>query len=101
MASAEDVIEELPDAGAGGFAASGGGGFPAAESVGEGSLTGSQKRIYELLSVEQPRPIDDIVETNRLNSSEVLATLFDLDMKGWCGNSPESSSARCCCKRRS
>jgi DNA processing protein len=35
-----------------------------------------------MLTVEEPRPIDDIVETSGLNSSEVLATLFDLEMKG-------------------
>ena len=45
-------------------------------------LTDSQKRIYDLLSVKEPRHIDDIMETSGLNSSEVLATLFDLEMKG-------------------
>jgi predicted Rossmann fold nucleotide-binding protein DprA/Smf involved in DNA uptake len=32
--------------------------------------------------VEEPRPSDDIAETSGLNSSEVLATLFDLERKG-------------------
>ena len=41
-----------------------------------------EKRIYELLSAEESRHIDDLVETSGLNSSEVLATLFDLEMKG-------------------
>ena len=41
-----------------------------------------EKTIYELLSTEEPRHIDDLVETSGLNSSEVLATLFDLEMKG-------------------
>jgi DNA processing protein len=41
-----------------------------------------EKKIYELLSAEESRPIDDLVETSGLNSSEVLATLFDLEMKG-------------------
>jgi DNA-binding MarR family transcriptional regulator len=48
----------------------------------EDGLSGSQKAIYELLDVEEPRPIDDIAETSGLNSSEVLATLFDLERKG-------------------
>jgi DNA processing protein len=48
----------------------------------EEGLSGSQKTVYELLNVEEPRPIDDIVETSGLNSSVVLATLFDLEMKG-------------------
>jgi predicted Rossmann fold nucleotide-binding protein DprA/Smf involved in DNA uptake len=37
---------------------------------------------YELLSHEDLRHIDDIVETSGLNSSEVLATLFEMEMKG-------------------
>jgi DNA processing protein len=45
-------------------------------------LTGSEKAIYELLSVDEPQPIDYLVETCGLNSSEVLATLFTLEMKG-------------------
>ena len=49
----------------------------AAESL---KLTG--KKIYELLSHEDLRHIDDIVETSGLNSSEVLATLFEMEMKG-------------------
>lgn len=36
------------------------------------------KKVYELLSAEQAGPIDDLVETTGLNSSEVLATLLDL-----------------------
>jgi DNA processing protein len=46
------------------------------------SLNGSQKKLYELLNAEEPMPIDDIVERSGLNSSDVLATLFDLEMKG-------------------
>jgi DNA processing protein len=46
------------------------------------SLNSSEKRVYDLLSVDQARLIDDIVEESGLNSSEVLATLFDLEMKG-------------------
>ncbi|MGB7439209.1 MAG: hypothetical protein WBW49_27620, partial [Candidatus Acidiferrum sp.] len=45
-------------------------------------LNPSEKRIYELLSAEETRHIDDLVETTGLNSSEVLATLFELEMKG-------------------
>src|SRR5229473_1429049 len=46
------------------------------------ALNGSEKKLYELLSPEEPAHIDDIVERSGLNSSEVLATLFDLEMKG-------------------
>jgi DNA processing protein len=45
-------------------------------------LNQRETKIYELLSAEKPRHIDDLVETTGLNSSEVLATLFDLEMKG-------------------
>jgi DNA processing protein len=46
------------------------------------SLNSSEKKIYELLSLDESKHIDDIVEASGLNSSEVLATLFDLEMKG-------------------
>lgn len=41
-----------------------------------------EKRIYDLWSADESRQIDDIVQRSGLNSSEVLATLFDLEMKG-------------------
>ena len=46
------------------------------------ALHGSAKKLYELLNTEEPLVIDDIVERSGLNSSEVLATLFTLEMKG-------------------
>jgi DNA processing protein len=46
------------------------------------SLNSSEKIIYELLKPDESVHIDDIVERSGLNSSEVLATLFDLEMKG-------------------
>jgi DNA processing protein len=48
----------------------------------EDGLNPTAKKIYALLSAEETRHIDEIVETTGLNSSEVLATLFDLEMKG-------------------
>lgn len=45
-------------------------------------LTPTEKKIYELLSAEESRPIDSLVEASGLNSSEVLATLFSLELKG-------------------
>ena len=45
-------------------------------------LHGSEKKLYERLSAEEPVPIDEIVERPGLNSSDVLATLFPLEMKG-------------------
>jgi predicted Rossmann fold nucleotide-binding protein DprA/Smf involved in DNA uptake len=46
----------------------------------EEGLSPTAKKIYALLSTEETRHIDDIVKTTCLNSSEVLATLFDLEM---------------------
>jgi DNA processing protein len=45
-------------------------------------LSPLQRKLYELLSAEEPRHIDDLVDASGLNSSEVLATLFELEMKG-------------------
>lgn len=46
------------------------------------SLNTTEKKVYELLGVDELVHIDDIVERSGLHSSEVLATLFDLEMKG-------------------
>jgi DNA processing protein len=47
------------------------------------SLTGRGQKVYALLSSAESRPIDDIAENTGLNSSDVLATLFDLEMQGF------------------
>jgi DNA processing protein len=46
------------------------------------SLNGSEKLLYELLSVDSTVAVDDLVERSQLHSSDVLATLFNLEMKG-------------------
>jgi DNA processing protein len=79
---AEDVIEELPTPVRAALLQAE---QPEAEQrnlLAAASLNGSQKKLYELLNAEEPMPIDDIVERSGLNSSDVLATLFDLEMKG-------------------
>jgi DNA processing protein len=48
----------------------------------EESLGPSERILYDLLTVDEARPIDDLVEVSGLSSSEVLATLFDLELKG-------------------
>lgn len=45
------------------------------------SLSGTNKTIYELLSTEESVHIDELVERSGLHSSEVLATLFNLEMQ--------------------
>jgi DNA processing protein len=82
VTSAEDVIEELPTPIRAALVHAE---QPESEQrnlLAAASLKGSEKKLYELLSAEEPMPIDEIVERSGLNSSEVLATLFDLEMRG-------------------
>ena len=79
---AEDVIEELPTPVRAALVQAE---QPEAEQrslLAAASLNGSEKKLYELLTAEESVPIDDIVERSGLNSSDVLATLFNLEMKG-------------------
>ncbi len=46
------------------------------------SLTPAGRSLYELLTTDQARHVDELVELSGLNSSAVLATLFDLEMRG-------------------
>ena len=42
----------------------------------------TQRILFGLLSVDEAHLLDDLVDLSGLNSSEVLAALFDLEMKG-------------------
>jgi DNA processing protein len=82
VTGAEDVIEELPTPVRAALVQAE---QPEAEQRNlllAASLNNSEKKLYELLSTEELRHIDDLVERSGLNSSEVLATLFNLEMKG-------------------
>lgn len=82
VTNADDVIEELPTPVRAALVQAE---QPEAEQrnlLAAALLNGSEKKLYELLSSDEPKPIDDIVERSGLNSSEVLATLFNLEMKG-------------------
>jgi len=79
---AEDVIEELPTPIRAALLQAE---KPEAEQrnlLAAAALNGSEKKLYDLLNTDQPVHIDDLVERSGLNSSEVLATLFNLEMKG-------------------
>jgi DNA processing protein len=81
VTSAEDVIEELPTPVR---AALVNAEQPLAEQrnlLASEALNGSEKTIFLMLNVDMPTAIDDIVERSGLHSSEVLATLFNLEMK--------------------
>jgi DNA processing protein len=82
VTNAEDVIEELPTPVRAALVQAE---KPEAEQrnlLAAAALQGAEKKLYELLNAEAPVHIDDIVERSSLNSSQVLATLFDLEMKG-------------------
>jgi len=82
VTSAEDVIEELPTPVRAALVQAE---RPEAEvrnRLVRESLAGASKKLYELLRADESIHIDDIVERSGLNSSEVLATLFELEMKG-------------------
>ncbi|HVS74608.1 MAG TPA: DNA-processing protein DprA [Candidatus Acidoferrales bacterium] len=82
VTSAEDVIEELPTPIRAALVQA------VQPEAGErnllvtASLTPAERKVYEQLNSEAPVPIDEIVERSGLNSSEVLVTLFELEMKG-------------------
>ena len=66
-------------------------------------LNDTETKIYGLLTAEEAQPIDDLVKTSGLNSSEVLATLFTLEMKGIVRQLPGKQFTRIlrspvCCK---
>jgi DNA processing protein len=79
---AEDVIEELPTPIRAALVQAEQPETEQRNLLAAAALNTSEKKLYELVSAEQPVPIDDIVERSGLNSSEVLATLFNLEMKG-------------------
>jgi len=82
VTSAEDVIEELPTPIRAVLVQAEALGTEQRNLLAGDGLNQIETRIYQLLSAEDSRHIDDLVETTGLNSSEVLATLFDLEMKG-------------------
>ena len=46
------------------------------------ALEPNERILYDLLVQDEARLVDDLVENSGLTSSEVLATLFDLELKG-------------------
>jgi len=48
----------------------------------EEGLSPLERPLYGLLSVDEARHVDDLVENSGLTSSEVLAALFDMELRG-------------------
>jgi DNA processing protein len=85
---AEDVIEELPTPVRAALVKAEKPEAEQREILVKTSLNPSEKTIYDLLSADESKHIDDIVDQSGLNSSEVLVTLFNLEMKGVVRQSP-------------
>lgn len=81
VVNAEDVIEELPTPVRAVLVQAERQDSEQRNLLAASSLRASEKKVYELLHIEELRHIDELVENSGLNSSEVLATLFDLEMK--------------------
>jgi DNA processing protein len=82
VVNAEDVIEELPTPVRAVLVKAERHESAQRNLLAENALGASEKRVFDLLKIEETRHIDELVENSGLNSSEVLATLFDLEMKG-------------------
>jgi DNA processing protein len=82
VTSAEDVIEQLPTPVRAALVQAETAEAAQRNLLAVEGLNLSEQKIYAMLSAEEPRHIDALVESTGLNSSDVLATLFTLEMKG-------------------
>ena len=78
----EDVVEELPTEVRAEL-------FPVEAttqeeraSLFETNLSPVEKRLFDLIRIEEPIHVDELVETTGLTSSETLATLCEMEMRG-------------------
>jgi len=78
----EDVVEELPTPVRAELIPVESASSEEYAEIVEKSLSPEVRQIYSLLAVDKSRHIDEIVELSGLTSSQVLAQLFDLEMKG-------------------
>lgn len=88
VTNADDVIEELPTPVRAALVKAAPQESAEKEKLVSAGLSEAEKKIYDLLSADEAKHIDEIVDQSGLNSSEVLATLFDLEMKGFVRQSP-------------
>jgi len=78
----EDVVEELPTPVRAELVPVEAASSEERTALVEEALAPAERPLYELLSVDQSRHVDELVEQSGLTSSEVLAALFDLELKG-------------------
>ena len=82
VTSWEDVVEELPTPVRAELLPVESPSAQERASLVEESLAPGERALYGLLTVDQARHVDELLELSGLTSSEVLAALFDLEMKG-------------------
>ena len=82
VTSWEDVVEELPTPVRAELLPVESPSAQERASLVQESLAPGERALYELLSVDQARHVDELLELSGMTSSEVLAALFDLEMKG-------------------
>lgn len=78
----EDVVEELPTPVRAELLPVEAASAEERATLVEENLAPCERPLYELLSLDESRHVDDLVELSGLTSSEVLAALFDLELKG-------------------
>jgi DNA processing protein len=78
----EDVIEELPTPVRAELVPLETANSAERASLAEQSLGPMEKTLYALLEMDHARHVDELVVNSGLSSSEVLSTLFELEMKG-------------------
>ncbi len=82
VTSWEDVVEELPTPVRADLMPVEAASPEERQSLVEQSLSPTERPLYALLNVDVARHVDDLVESSGLSSSETLAALFDLELKG-------------------
>jgi len=82
VTSWEDVVEELPTPIRAELVPVESPGAQGRATLLEQSLAPTERVLYELLSVDEARHVDELVEVSGLSSSEVLSALFELELKG-------------------
>lgn len=78
----EDVVEELPTAIRAELLPIETTTAEERASLVEASLSPTERTLYNLLGTDEARHVDELLESSGLSSSEVLASLFELEMKG-------------------
>jgi DNA processing protein len=78
----EDVVEELPTPVRAELLPVESASHEERAALIEESLGPTERPLYGLLSLDEARHVDELVENSGLTSSEVLAALFDMELKG-------------------